>query len=92
MLRKKTWVIIVTAVLVLWLAMGITDYFRVRGFELPVFCVLTNSADDGGSGTYIGLGYSFEVKGNFTPDHPIPGMTRYTYKIFGQTVKVGLRD
>ena len=91
-MKKKAYIWIVVVVVVLWLAMGITDWFRLNSFDLPIFCVHTQRGEDGVSGTYVGLGYSFELEGNFDPDHPIPGMTRYTYKIFGQTVKTAIRD
>jgi len=49
----------------IWLAMGAVDYFRVSNFERPAFCLLDveNSYEDGGSGTYKGLGYSFDITG-----------------------------
>lgn len=93
--RKKK-VIIAAIILgfVLWISIGLVDYFRVSGFEKPVFCLLDveNSYDDGGSGKYIGLGYSFDIKGNFMPLDELPGVTQYTYRIFGLVVKTGIRD
>lgn len=69
-----------------------TDYARVHDFEMPVFCVLVNGADDGGSGTYVGLGYSFDIQGNFMPLDEFPGITQYTYKIMGLNVGSAIRD
>lgn len=89
---KKKWTIVVLIVVVLWLAAGITDFARVTDFEKPLFCVLTNGADDGGSGTYIGLGYSFDIQGNFMPEDELPGVTCFTAKLFGMTVTSGIRD
>lgn len=91
-MKRKVWIIAVVVVLVLWLAAGITDFYLVRRFEQPVFCVLTDSADDGGSGTYVGLGYSFAIKGNFMPEDEFPGVTQYTAEIFGIHVKSSIRD
>lgn len=88
----KKWLKIAIIVTALWLAMGITDFARVHGFEKPIFCVLLNGADDGGSGTYVGLGYSFEIRGNFMPEDEFPGVTHYEYRIFGMDVCCGIRD
>ena len=56
MIKKK--IIAVSAVLfLLWIFAVMTDFsLVVRNFEKPVFCLLTEGADDGGSGKYIGLG------------------------------------
>ena len=91
---KKKMVEILCLLLVLWIAMGLIDFFRVSSFERPIFCLLDveNSYDDGGSGKYNGLGYSFDIMGNFMPEDEYPGVTRYTYYIFGSEVSVGIRD
>ena len=81
-MKKRKWLRSLLAVLVLWLAMTATDLYRVtHEFERPLFCILVNGADDGGSGTYIGLGYAFEIKGNFMPEDAFPGVTKYELKI-----------
>lgn len=74
------------------LCFGTIDYFRVKSFEKPIFCVGFNLADDGGSGKYLGLFYSFDIKGNFMPEDEIKGVTRYDYYIFGAKVTSGIRD
>ena len=89
--RKIVWILI--SALVVWLLVGLTDFIRVTGnFEKPMFCVATETADDGGSGRYVGLGYSFEIEGNFMPEDEFPGVTRYVAKIFGFTVMSEVRD
>lgn len=81
-------------ILVLWITIGLVDYFRVSRFERPLFSFLDveNSFCDGGSGTYNGLGYSFDIKGNFMPEDEYPGITSYTYYIFGTPIKASIRD
>ena len=81
-------------VFALWIAIGLVDYFRVSSFERPLFSFLDveNSFEDGGSGTYKGLGYSFDIKGNFMPEDEYPGITSYTYYIFGTPIKASIRD
>lgn len=91
-MKKKNWLIVIAVFLVLWLAAGITDFCRVYRFEKPLFCMLSDGADDGGSGHYIGLGYSFEIEGNFMPEDAFPGVSVYTAKLFGIPIKEGVRD
>lgn len=92
--KKKSIIIVIALVLVLWIAIGAIDYFRVSSFEKPVFSFLDteSSLDDGGSGTYKGLGYSFDIMGNFMPEDEYPGVTSYTYYVFGAKVSAGTRD
>lgn len=89
---KKKIFIFISALFIICLGTGITDYIRVHGFESPWFCILTDGYDDGGSGRYIGLGYSYDIKGNFMPEDELPGVTEYVMKIFGVTVTKGVRD
>ena len=92
-MKKRKMLLIFLAILVLWLGMTVTDLYLVtHEFEQPLFCILVNDADDGGSGTYIGLGYSFEIKGNFMPEDEFPGVTKYELKILGLDVSSGIRD
>ena len=49
---------------------------------------MINGAEDGGSGKYIGLGYSFDIDGHLDIDGMYQVDT-YTYKIFGITIKQG---
>lgn len=89
---KKRIIIIISAVLLIVMSFGVTDFIRVKQFEKPIFCILTDGADDGGSGKYIGLGYSFDIKGNFMPEDELPGVTHYTYNIMGVKVSSEVRD
>ena len=89
---KKKIALFLCILLILWIGAGTIDYSRVHGFEKPIFCFLTNGYDDGGSGTYIGLGYSFDIEGNFMPEDELQGVTKYNIKIFGMTIAGGVRD
>ena len=88
---KKRIVTIISAMIVLWLAMGITDFVRVTAlYRSPWFCRIHGpSYDDGGSGEYVGLGYSFDIEGDFITC--ADSVTKYTAKIFGVTVGEGQR-
>lgn len=91
-MNKKKIIISAVCVVVLWIIIGIVDFSRVHDFEKPIFCVGTKLADDGGSGKYVGLGYSFDIKGNFMPEDEFPGVTKWTYYIFGFEVQSQIRD
>ncbi|MBR5264991.1 MAG: hypothetical protein IKV63_00080 [Clostridia bacterium] len=85
---KKLIIFILCATLV-WSALIITDFLLVRTYHKPLFCIGANLADDGGSGKYIGLGYSFYLEGGFMPDDDEPDVTSYKGYIFGNKVMRG---
>lgn len=88
--KKK--IVFIGVVLAIWLVVGIIDFSRVHSFEKPIFCITTETYDDGGSGHYVGLGYSFDIKGNFMPEDELKGVTEYSYYLFGIRVKSAIRD
>lgn len=91
---RKRIVLLAAAVLAgVWVALGVVDFSRVCSFKLPIFSRWTLRYLDGGSGTYTGLGYSFEIKGDFigTDFDPAAGVTSYTAKLFGVPVTSGVR-
>lgn len=97
-IRKKI-IIAVVCVIAVWLIMGIVDFVLVHNYRKPLFCVGVDLADDGGSGRYVGLGYSFEIEGNFVPDVETPAteaekskVTSYRGYIFGKEVSRGFWD
>lgn len=89
-MKKK--VIIGVAIIVLlaaWGGISYSDYTDVAiSFDKPQFCITTMTADDGGSGKYIGLGYSFDLDGHLESNGKYE-VDKYTYKIFGITIKQG---
>ena len=89
---KKKFFILLIFIFFLWLGFLITDFVRINHFEKPIFALATETADDGGSGKYIGLGYSFDIKGNFLPDDEFPGVTSFHAYIFGIEIANGVRD
>ena len=92
-MKKRKILMILILALAVWLLIGMVDFIKVTGnFEKPMFCVAVEAADDGGSGRYVGLGYSFEIEGNFMPEGEFPGVTKYEAKIFGFTVMSEIRD
>ena len=91
-MKKKKTIIIVLAVVLLWLAAGVTDFALVHSYHRPLFCVCTEPMQDGGSGKYVGLGYSFDIEGNFMPEDEFPGVTKWTYYLFGIEMETQIRD
>ena len=85
-------VIAVVCVVVLWLTVCIVDYCRLHRFEKPIFCVGINLCEDGSSGKYVGLGYSYDIEGNFMPEDEFPGVTKWTYYLFGVEMETQIRD
>lgn len=88
--KKKK--IIIAIVILAWLSIFVTDFVKVRDFEKPIFCVLVNGADDGGSGTYLGLGYWVRIEGNFVTENEAErGVMQYDMKLLGIRVQAAIR-
>ena len=87
--KGKKMVIAILAVLVLWMCIGVTDFALVHNYRRPLFCICTESMQDGGSGKYVGLGYSFDIEGNFMPEEKNPGVTSFRGYVFGKEVSRG---
>ena len=92
--KKKTVLIIlriISALLVLWAVVGIVDFSRVNSFKKPIFCKQTLVFLDGGSGHYVGLGYAFDIEGDFIGENARE-VTEYNYYLFGTKVRSVIRD
>ena len=89
-MKKKIIILIaIVVLLVSWASIAYSDYADVAiSYDKPKFCISTMTADDGGSGKYIGLGYSFDIDGHLENNGKYEVDT-YTYKIFGITIKQG---
>ena len=71
MKSKKVLFGILIAVIVLWSIIFIIDYTRCRNFKEPIFLIARETADDGGSGTYYGLGYKVEIEKTISAEYGI---------------------
>ena len=60
--------IIITLIL-LWGIVFAVDYFRCRNFKMPIFVVAGETADDGSSGIYYGLGYKVNVAKSISAEY-----------------------
>lgn len=90
-MKKRKIIIAVVCAVILWITVGIVDFSLVHSFRRPVFCVCSEPMQDGGSGKYAGLGYSFDIKGNFMPEDELPGITKWTYYLFGVEIQTRIR-
>ena len=59
---KKKVISAAVSVIAVWLIMGIVDFALVHSYHRPLFCICTEPMQDGGSGKYVGLGYSFDIE------------------------------
>ena len=96
---KKKNIIMIVCIIAVWFIVGIVDFVSVHNYRKPLFCIGIDLADDGGSGRYVGLGYSFEIEGNFMPDTETPAtedkkskVTSYRGYLFGKEVSRGFLD
>ena len=67
--KLKILIIILLGILILWGIIFGIDYFRVINLKMPIFVKPGETADDGGSGTYYGLGYKVEVEKNISAEY-----------------------
>lgn len=88
-MKRKRLLTIAMVFILLWLVAGVTDFALVHSYHRPLFCICTEPMQDGGSGTYAGLGYSFYIEGNFMPDAKDYGVTSYRGYILGSEVSRG---
>ena len=89
MKKKNIILVLIVVLLAAWGGISYSDYADVAiSFDKPQFCITTMTADDGGSGKYIGLGYSFDIDGHLESSGRYE-VDKYTYKIFGITIKQG---
>jgi len=65
----KMLIIILVTILVLWVIVFTIDYVRCSNFKEPVFVVAGETADDGGSGIYYGLGYKVKIEKNISAEY-----------------------
>ena len=76
---------------IIWLALFITDYSRATQLKEPIFALPKGGAlaDDGGSGTYIGLGYTVEVKKYIDSDFGVC-IESVEMKFFGKVIAASI--
>lgn len=71
---------------------NLMQYGATTWYTWRIFCVCPEPMQDGGSGKYIGLGYSFDIEGNFVTEAEYRGVTKWTYRLFGIELQTQIRD
>ena len=69
--KCKVLLIIILSLILLWGVIFAIDYFRCSNLKMPIFVIPGETADDGGSGTYYGLGYSVDVEKNISAEYGV---------------------
>ncbi len=91
-MKKKTGkVFLITAgvLLLLWGAMVTTDSIRCSSLKEPIFVVPGITQDDGGSGTYHGIGYEVEIKKHIDPEFGLC-VDAVEMKMFGKVISASI--
>lgn len=90
--HKKVLFFIIALIVALFLELTfiIIDFFRIKGFEKPIFAYC--KSEDEEVRIYNGIGYSFEVQGNFGLDDELYGITQYKFYILRKYIRDGIRD
>ena len=92
MISKKQYIIILISVLVVvWLSMFVTDFISASTLREPKFVLPIKTAAGGGSGTYLGLGYTVELEVRLDVD--IGKVIEKTeMKVFGRVIASSERE
>lgn len=92
-MQKKTsriFLVVICAFVVLWGIMFVTDYARCSSLREPIFVVSKGvSADDGGSGTYQGLGYTVSVEKYIDAEYG-PCISSVEMNMFGKVISASI--
>ena len=86
---KKKLLTVLCALLILWGAAFATDYLLVSHFREPIFVLHSVTADDGGSYTGQGLGYTVVVDKYITPDGGSE-LERVTMTVFDRVIAAAI--
>ena len=87
----KILISIIVAVIVLWGIIFFIDYSRCSNFKEPIFVVAGVTADDGGSGTYYGLGYKVKVEKTISAEYG-PTLVRVEMYMFNKFIAGAIAD
>ena len=66
---KKILISVLVIVIALWGILFFIDYARCAHFKEPIFVVAGVIDDDGGTGTYYGLGYKVKMEKTISPEY-----------------------
>ena len=77
--------------ILIWVSMFVTDFIRCSSLKTPIFVSASdNIADDGGSGTYNGLGYTVNVKKYVSTEYGVV-LESVEMLMFGKVISVSIQ-
>lgn len=85
---KKSLKILISVIVVLIVIWGIiffVDYSRCSNLKEPIFVIAGVTADDGGSGTYYGLGYKVKMQKSISAEYGV-GLVKVEMYLFNQFI------
>ena len=82
---------IIAILILLWGVIFFTDYSRCSNFKVPIFVVTGVTADDGGSGTYYGLGYRVKIEKTISAEYG-PTLVRVEMYMFDKFITGAIAD
>lgn len=86
----KILLIAICALVVLWGVMFTTDYIRCSSLQEPLFVIpIGEIAKDGGSGTYLGPGYTVDIKKNIDAEYGI-SVSAVEMKVLGKVIAASI--
>ena len=87
---KKRIAVVLAVLAVLWGAMFATDYIRSISLKEPLFVTAKGvTADDGGSGTYQGLGYTVEIEKYLSAEYGVC-LQSVEMRMFGRVIAASI--
>ncbi len=86
---KKIFIGILIGLLLIWGSIFTTDFIRVSTFREPIFVIASETADDGGSGIYRGLGYKVKVEKFIDAEHGTV-LSSVEMTVFGKVVAAAI--
>ena len=82
---------IIVILIILWSIAFFIDYLRCSNFKEPIFVVTRDIADDGGSGTYYGLGYKVKIEKTISAEYGLT-LVRVEMYMFDKFVAGAIAD
>ena len=87
----KVVISIVLILISLWVIIFFIDFMRCASFKMPIFVVAGETADDGGSGIYYGLGYKVKMEKNISAETG-PILVKVEMYIFDKFITGAISD
>lgn len=84
MSKSKRIISIIIVIAAVWVFLFSRDILRCINYKKPVFVFPYVTSDGGGAGTYIGLGYSFKIKGSLMPEDNVLRVKSCKCYLFGK--------